>query len=513
MNMNEILLPAEFQRARIISALANCNPFLRDRIVYERELLGKRFNEHFARWNEQVFDDRDNPNLDAMMEIAQTIVESVRQRWLDRTKTEWDHASKLVPEHALAFEDTYLFVAYHRIRNDLDHLIAKTKKTGTGAFEAYQSFGAIVHQLTNRTPYERDAFEAMPHYFAGFTQLRRAFRNIFGLIVGRAEATIRLRASVWQSIFTHDMRRYRTHLYRHMTDFSTMITGPSGTGKELVAQAIGLSRYIPYLPAGKKFSDLPNSSFFPIHLAALSPTLIESELFGHVKGSFTGAVDTRIGWFEACPATGSVFLDEIGELDRAIQVKLLRVLQQREFSRLGESELRSFSGKIIVATNRDLAVGIRTGQFREDLYYRLCSDRVEVPSLRARLDQDPSELTDLITFLSAKILDGDHSMAESIGKVILASVGKDYSWPGNVRELEQCIRNCLIRGQYQPITIPDVADPYDKLSEAMRNGSITADELIQEYCRLDYQKTASYELTGKRLNLDRRTVRAKSADT
>src|SRR4030095_10303350 len=116
--------------------------------------------------------------------------------------------------------------------------------------------------------------------------------------------------------------------------------------------------------------------FYALNPSALSPTLIESELFGHRRGAFTGAVQDRAGWLEVCPATGTVFLDEIGELDPAIQVKLLRVLQSRTFQRLGDTRDRPFLRKLIAATNRDLGREMAAGEFRKDFYYRLCSDFV-----------------------------------------------------------------------------------------------------------------------------------------
>ena len=117
---------------------------------------------------------------------------------------------------------------------------------------------------------------------------------------------------------------------------------------------------------------------------ALPATLVESELFGHRRGAFTGAVQDRAGWLEACPAHGTVFLDEIGELEPALQVKLLRVLQERTFHRIGDTRERRFSGKLIAATNRDLAAEIQAGRFREDLYYRLCADVIESRRRRCR---------------------------------------------------------------------------------------------------------------------------------
>src|SRR5439155_14349722 len=122
------------------------------------------------------------------------------------------------------------------------------------------------------------------------------------------------------------------------------------------------------------------------------PTLIETELFGHRKGAFTGAVADRPGWLEVCPPFGTVFLDEIAETQAAIQVKLLRVVQTRTFQRVGETQDRPFRGKIVAATNRDLAAEMQAGRFRPDLYYRLCSNVIETPSLAAQLREAPDEL-------------------------------------------------------------------------------------------------------------------------
>src|SRR5207248_2241211 len=129
-----------------------------------------------------------------------------------------------------------------------------------------------------------------------------------------------------------------------------------------------------------------------------------SELFGHRRGAFTGAVEDRAGWLEVCPEQGTVFLDEIGELAPAIQVKLLRVLQQRTFSRLGDTAQRQFHGKLIAATNRDLATQMRLREFREDLYYRLCSDMIVTPSLHERIRNQPAELATLVMHMATRMV-------------------------------------------------------------------------------------------------------------
>jgi transcriptional regulator with GAF, ATPase, and Fis domain len=296
-----------------------------------------------------------------------------------------------------------------------------------------------------------------------------------------------------------------------MGEVATLIQGPTGTGKELVARAIGLARYLPFDPAREAFPEDAAGAFFPLHLAALSPTLIEAELFGHRRGAFTGALQDRKGWLEVCPPLGTVFLDEIGEVEPAIQVKLLRVLQTRTFQRLGETAPRRFQGKVIAATNRDLATEIDAGRFREDFYYRLCSDVIWTPSLAEQLADDPGELRRLLGALARRIA-GDaeaDALADEADAWIARHLGPDYPWPGNVRELEQCVRNILVRGHYRPRRPRAAATARGDFLQHIRTGTLTADDLLRRYCTLVYAETGSYLATARRLGLDRRTTRGK----
>ena len=306
------------------------------------------------------------------------------------------------------------------------------------------------------------------------------------------------------------MRRYRRALYERMDDVTTLIVGPSGTGKEVVARAIGLSRYIPFDARTQRFAARFGDLFHPLNLSALSPTLIESELFGHRRGAFTGALQDRAGWLETCEPFGTVFLDEIGDADPAIQVKLLRVLQARTFQRLGDTKPLLFRGKIMAATNRDLAREIQAGRFREDFYYRLCSDIIATPPLAEQLRESPDELPNLILFLARRLVGDEEAdaLADEVRAWIEEHLGPTYPWPGNVRELEQCVRNVLIRGEYRPPTARD-GHPEAQLAAALRAGELTADQLLARYCALVYAETRSYQETARRLGLDRRTVKSK----
>jgi transcriptional regulator with PAS, ATPase and Fis domain len=288
-----------------------------------------------------------------------------------------------------------------------------------------------------------------------------------------------------------------------MQDFPTLITGPSGTGKELVARALAGSRYVPFDGTRLRFTDPVGEPFLPINLAALSPALIESELFGHKRGAFTGAIGDRKGWLDACPVAGSVFLDELGEMELSIQVKLLRVLETRRFSAVGDTAVREFSGKLIAATNRDLTVEIRAGRFREDLYYRLCADQIRTPSLREQIEDSPEVLGDLAHFMVKRTVGDD---AESCLDEVRRNLPKHYAWPGNYRELEQCVRNILIRQSYTPMVGESKGEEY---FEKYRAGELRADEVLSHYAALVYGKAGSYEETARRLGVDRRTVKSR----
>jgi DNA-binding NtrC family response regulator len=156
---------------------------------------------------------------------------------------------------------------------------------------------------------------------------------------------------------------------------------------------------VPFDAARAEFADPKVDVFLPINIAALSPALVESELFGHRRGSFTGAIADRKGWLEICPPLGCVFLDELAEMDLAIEVKLLRVIETRRFSPVGDTAIREFQGKLIAATNRDLPSEIQAGRFREDLYYRLCADQIRTPSLAEQIEESPGVLRELMHYM------------------------------------------------------------------------------------------------------------------
>lgn len=493
------LQPAENAFLHTLSRLAYCNPFLAERIDYERRLLGEAFVEESIPWNLRG-DDLNTP-LDNPLQITarvEVLLRSLRERLAQ--------GARASAEELQHYEDAVFWLLYYRYEGHFYALLEPRSSRQPCRF--YEAFERDWRWYFSPAPSIQPAETA--HIFACFFQIRRAFQQIFRYLIGGSNAAARLRATVWQSIFTHDMRRYRRTLYACMGDFTTLITGPSGTGKELVARAIGLSRYIPFQPGSLTFAEDFQQAFYALNLSALPSTLIESELFGHKRGAFTGAQQDRKGWLEVCSPRGAVFLDEIGDLDPALQVKLLRVLQTRTFHALGDTAERRFAGKLLAATNRDLARAIRQGQMREDFYYRLCADRIVTPSLYEQLQESPQVLHTLLTFLAQRIAPAEaEALAAEVETWILQHLGRDYPWPGNIRELEQCVRNVLIRQEYQPLPEMTLDDPYEALAQDMARSTVSAEALLSRYCTLVYAQTGSYEETARRLDLDRRTVRRK----
>jgi len=226
------------------------------------------------------------------------------------------------------------------------------------------------------------------------------------------------------------------------TGSTVLILGESGTGKELVAKTIHYS---------SKRADKP---FVPVNCGAIPAELLESELFGHEKGAFTGAISSRIGRFELADG-GTVFLDEIGEMSQILQVKLLRVLQERSFERIGGSKTVNVDVRVISATNQNLEDAVRTGRFREDLYYRINVIPIEIPPLRKR----PEDLQLLYDFFmnkhAVRCERAPLKISDGAFKAFL-----DYGWPGNVRELENTLERLLV------LKDDDLVTEYD-LSEKM----------------------------------------------
>ncbi|MBP7494077.1 MAG: sigma-54-dependent Fis family transcriptional regulator [Spirochaetales bacterium] len=222
------------------------------------------------------------------------------------------------------------------------------------------------------------------------------------------------------------------------TKASVLITGESGVGKELIADAI------------HNLSNRKDKPFIKVHCAALSESLLESELFGHEKGAFTGAISRKRGRFELAHM-GTIFLDEIGEINQSVQIKILRFLQEKKFERVGGEETIEVDVRIISATNRDLKAEIAAGRFREDLYYRLNVVNIHIPPLRERKEDIPL----LVAAFLKEFARENGKQIEGIDARARAAL-YNYTWPGNVRELRNCIESAVVLCKGQYITLEDL---------------------------------------------------------
>jgi DNA-binding NtrC family response regulator len=276
---------------------------------------------------------------------------------------------------------------------------------------------------------------------------------------------------------------------------SVLITGESGVGKELVAEAL------------HQLSDRRDGPMVKTHCAALSESLLESELFGHEKGAFTGAVSTKKGRFELAGG-GSIFLDEIGEINQSLQVKLLRVLQERTFERVGGEKSIRVDTRIISATNRNLKGEVEAGNFREDLYYRLNIVHIHVPPLRERREDIP-----LLTAHFLKELARDNGREiegiEPKAQALLTS----YDWPGNIRELRNTLESAIVLSKNKIIEVGDLPTSLQD-QDSVNAVKIPLGSTLSDAERMLIQSTLGYcrgnkTLTAKTLGIGRKTLHRK----
>jgi len=479
------LLPEERDFFSLVADIAFTNPFGNERHAAEIK-VADWLGETSASSQELLFG--------AILPALDSRLKSVEQRGITRLQ-QVDARDRRLLDYA------WLFQIYHASLDDWNrHIEAQldagdtplTVTTGAANITAMQAQGR--------------GREAALRYTALFFQLRRAFWFIDIALIGDSPCMGELRRQLWDCIFTSDVRAYEAYLWNRMEDFSTLILGETGTGKGTAAAAIGRSGLIPFDLARNRFEHSFTATFTSTNLSEYPETLIESELFGHRKGAFTGAVDSHQGLFTRCSPHGALFLDEIGDISIPVQLKLLRVLQERRFTPVGSRTEERFSGRVIAATNRPLEQLIESGRFRSDFYYRLCSSVIEVPTLRRRLRETPDELERMVSLLIERLTGAaEPSLAARVSASLRDSLPPHYDWPGNVRELEQAVRRVLLGTPYRGLARSPASGT--TLATKIANGSITASELLADYCGELYQRLGSYEAVARSVALDRRTVK------
>jgi two-component system, NtrC family, response regulator AtoC len=281
------------------------------------------------------------------------------------------------------------------------------------------------------------------------------------------------------------------------TRATILVTGESGTGKELIANAI------------HQLSPRAKQPFVAVHCAALAPTLLESELFGHERGAFTGAHERRIGRFEQAQG-GTLFLDEIGEIDATIQVKLLRFLGERTFERVGSNKTLNADVRLVAATNKNLEDLVKTGKFREDLFFRLRVVEIQLPPLRKRLGDIPLLAR---SFLREFAKENEKMVNDFTADALEALM--NYPWPGNVRELRTAVEHGVVLCRGEKISLRD-------LPPSVRNGGVPPETKLlqgkdltvkeaekQLIVRALKETGRNRTLAAKRIGMSRRTFHRK----
>jgi len=456
----------------LVTRAAACNPFSDEYDELQLEIAGcdasvpamERVKLTVERWNEQLH------------KLQAAGMTSLRQ---------------VEGEDREVFRYACLYEIYHRHLGAFDQLIEDQIAAGDRSLPV--SFASKALALFERRGFSR---EDARRYFAIIYQIRRAYRFIERGLVGRSNCMKELRRHLWNNVFTHDIRFYEKHLWNRMEDFSTLLLGETGTGKGAAAAAIGRSGFIPFDEKTGKFAESFMRGFIALNLSQFPEALIESELFGHKKGAFTGAISDHDGAFARCSPYGAIFLDEIGDVSVPAQIKLLQVLQERTFSPVGGHEKLRFRGRVIAATNKPLEHLRAAGQFRDDFFYRLCSDVIVVPPLRQRIAEEPGELDDLVALITTRL--AGQSLPVKLG------LPAGYAWPGNVRELEQAVRRVLLTREYAGDQRPPEPDWLGKLQA----GKLDADAVLAGYCHMLHGRHGTMEEVARRTNLDRRTVKA-----
>lgn len=325
----------------------------------------------------------------------------------------------------------------------------------------------------------KKALKGRKFYFENLSlQTELADKSEFDTIIGKSQAMQKV---------LEIMRRVSP------SESTVIIMGESGTGKELLAREI------------HKHSSRGNAPFVVVDCGALVETLFESELFGHVKGSFTGAHETKHGRFEVANG-GTIFLDEISNISLNIQAKLLRVIQEREITRVGSSKPIKIDVRLIAASNENLAECVRKGTFREDLFYRLSVVPIQVPQLRERKEDIPLLVDHFLQKYNKKMKKNVKKMSPSIKKALL-----EYDWPGNIRELENTIERAVVLSQRDEIQMEDLM--YHGIGtslpvlELFGNKTQTIEELNKEYIKTVLRlQNGNKSRTAKILGIDRKTL-------
>ena len=468
---------------RLVSQLVFSNQFETDRIRLAHQIVGRKYKS-------------EEPLYDHLSSKVRQKLDSV----VTKKRLSWKAFSG---EDQELLRIALLYDAYRSCHKEFDELIAQ--QINTGHEPLLIPFADRVLTLLQERHFSK---EQSLRYFEYFYQLRRAWHFICYGLIGNSPSMTRLKAHLWRTLFTSDAHWYESYLWDRMEDFSTFLIGETGTGKGTAAAAIGRAGYISFDEKKNRFSESFMENFIEINLSQFPESLIESELFGHQKGAFTGAIESYQGVFALCSKFGSIFLDEIGDATVSVQIKLLKVLEERKFTPVGSHKKMHFSGRVITATNKDISELKQDELFRRDFYYRLSSNVINVPPLRKQIREDPSTLEALLKHTIKKITGkSPQELVSAVLEVIHSEVSPDYNWPGNVRELEQAVRCILLNKDHCGEIDGWCEVQKEPLTKILKGTNVSAQQLLTAYCVSLYEEYRTYGEVARITQLDARTVK------
>lgn len=365
---------------------------------------------------------------------------------------------------------------------------------------------------------------AARHFVGLLVQMRRTFLSIVAFADGGGSSQASLRAALWNACFTAHPDLLSLHESVPLRDFPVLLAGETGTGKSSAVQVIASSLPFTYDERRRELSPPPHPALVSLNVNSLTETLFESEVFGHRKGAFTGALQSSDGLLAQCGRHTLLFLDEIGDLPERQQTKLLEVLQERRYRPVGDSCPRLFEGRVIVATHRNVEDLVASGRMREDFYYRISSLRIDLPPLRTRLAEDHGDVISPLvrsTIKRALLREPGDRIVNAACAALQKGVPQDHLWPGNVREIEQLVRGFLLTGSVsvQRTTQPPASQPplatdhrttdlsLEELALNLAQRGVTLGEMDAALARAYLRQQGTYESASRRAGVDWRTLK------
>jgi len=431
------------------------------------------------------------------------------------------HGKEGTPRELAFYQGAALYVLWEQYGRELQVLIDQDEVGAPfyRAFEESHRFLFAAAQLPVPEP---------AHLLALYYQARRTWHFAATRILGRSRSAAAARVGLWRANMGRDVCAYADGLYHRMDETPVLITGETGTGKDLAAQCVGWSRYIPFDPVARRFARRATEDFHARNLCEVPGELLASALFGHRRGSFTGATTDATGYLALAAEYGTLFLDEVGEIPEHVQAQLLRPFQNREYVPVGETRPRRMLGRLVFATHRDLKERCGEGKFRPDLYQRIKGLPIHMPPLREMLAEAPGEMEHYVRAFVAEKIDSPARVddwTERVVRAVQATQG-EYAWPGNLRELRSWTERQLLTGGPPSGREGGVPVPMSPLPEGTgaapastcvpssgilgrraKAGEVTLEEVNRAFVTRVYVATNLNKAeTARRLGLDTRTV-------